>query len=155
PTEEDSNITLARKTVPYEPEAPASESMGAPGIHSLALRARIGFVRIFVAGVIMTYERPVIIGGSHALTEFYPHHPAGPPLRRRDSSGPPPTPGPRTRVPRRAAADPVARCGGSPHLALGCLPTFARRPSDEAARLEWSRLSPSREPQSSPAPHSW
>src|SRR5437016_653127 len=48
---------------------------------------------------IMTYEESVITGGSHALTQFYPHRPAGPPLRRRDPSGPPETPGSRTQVP--------------------------------------------------------
>src|SRR5215472_1016885 len=77
---------------------------------------------------IMTYEGPVITGGSHAPTEFYPHRSAGPPLRRRDPSGPPETPGPGTQVPRRAAADPVVLCGRAPHLALGCLPVPARRP---------------------------
>jgi hypothetical protein len=45
-------ITPARKKVPYKPDAPACESLMAPGIHSLARRARIGFVRIFGAGVI-------------------------------------------------------------------------------------------------------
>jgi hypothetical protein len=46
------DITLAGKEVTYKPEAQASGSMSAPGIHSLALRACIGFVRIFIAGVI-------------------------------------------------------------------------------------------------------
>jgi hypothetical protein len=49
-------MTPARKKLTYKPDAPASESMMAPGIHSLALRARIGFMRIFVAGVIDPLE---------------------------------------------------------------------------------------------------
>ncbi len=47
-----SGMTPARKEIPYEPKAPASESMVAAGIHSPALRARIRLARIFVAGVI-------------------------------------------------------------------------------------------------------
>jgi hypothetical protein len=35
------DTTPARREVPYEPDAPASESMVVPGIHSLARRARI------------------------------------------------------------------------------------------------------------------
>src|SRR6516165_1887725 len=76
---------------------------------------------------IMTYEGPVITGGSHAPTEFYPHRPAGPPLRRCDPSGPSESPGPRTQVPGRPAADPVVLRRGAPHLALGGLPVLARR----------------------------
>src|SRR5262245_9232210 len=76
---------------------------------------------------IMTYEEPVIPGGSHAPTEFYPHRPAGPPLRRLDPSGPSPTPGPRTQVSGRPVADPLVLRRGAHHLALGCLPVLARR----------------------------
>src|SRR5262249_21838358 len=77
---------------------------------------------------IMTYEETVITGGSHAPTEFYPQRPAGPPLRRRDPSAPPPAPRPRPQVPRGAAADPVVLCRRAAHLALRCLPVLARRP---------------------------
>ena len=50
--DERSRIARARKQVAYKPEAPASGLTVAPGIHSLALRACIRFVRIFVAGVV-------------------------------------------------------------------------------------------------------
>src|SRR3954451_8561369 len=76
---------------------------------------------------IMTYGSPVITGGSHASEEFYPHSPAGPPLRRRDPPGPSEAPGPRPQVPRRAAADPVVLCRRAPHLALRRLQVLARR----------------------------
>jgi hypothetical protein len=42
-------ITLARKMVKYKPDAPASAWLIPPGIHSLALRARM---MNFLAGVI-------------------------------------------------------------------------------------------------------
>src|SRR5690242_13360346 len=77
---------------------------------------------------IMTYEGPVITGGSHAPTAFYPDRPAGPPLRRHGPSGPPGTPGPRAQMPGRPAADPGVLRRRAPHLALGCLPVVARRP---------------------------
>src|SRR4051812_26051515 len=77
---------------------------------------------------IMTYGVRVITGGSHAPEEFYPHRPAGPPLRHRDPAGPSEAPGPRPQVPRRAAAHLVVLCRRTPHLALGCLPILARRP---------------------------
>src|SRR5262249_5271838 len=77
---------------------------------------------------IMTYGGPVITGGSHAPTAFYPDRPAGPPLRRSDPSGPLGTPRPRTQVPGRPAADPVALRRRADHLALGRLPVPARRP---------------------------
>src|SRR5262249_26021139 len=77
---------------------------------------------------IMTYEGPVITGGSHAPTAFYAYRPAGLPLRRRGPSGPPSTPGPRAQVPRRPADDLVVLRRRAPHLALGCLPVLGRRP---------------------------
>src|SRR5262245_3186155 len=77
---------------------------------------------------IMTYGRPVITGGSHAPTAFYPHRPAGPPLRRRRHAGPPGTPRPRTEVSGRPAADPLVLRRCADHLALGCLPIPARGP---------------------------
>src|SRR5262249_7319817 len=77
---------------------------------------------------IMTYGGPVISGGSHAPTAFYPHRPAGPPLRRHDRSGPPGTPGPGTQVPGRPTAAPVVLCRCAPQLALRCLQIPARRP---------------------------
>src|SRR5262249_49526469 len=77
---------------------------------------------------IMTYVETVITGGSHAPTGFYPHRPAGPPLRRRDPSAPPPAPRPRPQVPRGAVVDPVVLCRRAAHLALRCLPVFARCP---------------------------
>src|SRR3954451_14274181 len=76
----------------------------------------------------MTYEESVITGGSHALTPFYPHRPAGPPLRRVDPSGPPETPRSRPQVPRRATSDLVILCRRAPHLALRRLQGLARRP---------------------------
>src|SRR5579885_1116244 len=76
---------------------------------------------------IMTYGVPVITGGSHAPEEFYPHRPAGPPLRRRDPSRPPPVAGPRTEVPRRATADPAVLRRRPHHLAVGRLQVPARR----------------------------
>src|SRR6185437_8602084 len=76
---------------------------------------------------IMTYGGPVITGGSHAPTGFYPHFPAGPPLRRHDPSGTSGASGPRPQVPRRAAADLVVLRRRAPHLALGCLQMLARR----------------------------
>ena len=51
------DMTPARKDLPYQPEAPASESMVVAGIHSLALRARIRSVGIPVAGVIRLADR--------------------------------------------------------------------------------------------------
>src|SRR5579871_1717181 len=77
---------------------------------------------------IMTYRVLVITGGSHAPEEFYPHRPPGPPLRRRDPSGPSPTPGPWTEVPRRPAADPAVLRRRPHHLALGRLQVPARCP---------------------------
>src|SRR5262249_7941898 len=77
---------------------------------------------------IMTYGVRVITGGSHAPEGFYPHRPAGPPLRRRDPSGPSEAPGPRPQVPRRAAADSVVLGRRPPDLALGCLQVLARCP---------------------------
>src|SRR5690348_6041793 len=44
--------TPARKEVASEPDAPASESMVAPGIHSPARRARIDLAEISVGGAI-------------------------------------------------------------------------------------------------------
>src|SRR5271166_1451388 len=76
---------------------------------------------------IMTYGA-VITGGSHAPREFYPHRPAGPPLRCFDPSGPSETPGPRTQVPGRPPAHPVVLCRRPHYLALGCLPVPARCP---------------------------
>jgi hypothetical protein len=46
----------------YRPEAPACGSTVAPGIHSLALRDGIGFVRAFVAGVISARSGPRAAG---------------------------------------------------------------------------------------------
>src|SRR6516164_439095 len=77
---------------------------------------------------IMTYGVRVITGGSHAPEEFYPHRPAGPPLRHRDPSGPSEAPGPRPQVPRRAAAHLVVLRRRPHHLAVGCLPVLARCP---------------------------
>src|SRR5215470_3224909 len=77
---------------------------------------------------IMTYEGPVITGGSHAPTAFYSYRPAGPPLRRSDPSGPLGTSRPRTQVPGRPTADPVALRRRADHLALRRLPVPARRP---------------------------
>src|SRR5262245_12505304 len=110
---------------------------------------------------IMTYGAPVITGGSHAPEEFYPHRPAGPPLRRRDPSGPPPAPGSRTRVPRRAAAHPVVLCRRPHHLALGCLQVLARRtvrrggpagPDRHPVRLRRAAAPAQRRPGRRPAP---
>src|SRR5271157_346244 len=77
---------------------------------------------------IMTYGEPVITGGSHAPKEFYPHRPAGPPLRRRRPPGPFETRRPRTQVPGQFAVHPVALRGRSDHFALRCLQDPARRP---------------------------
>src|SRR6516162_6703764 len=73
-------------------------------------------------------ESPSLQGGSHAPEEFYPHRPPGPPLCRRDPSGPPPVAGPRTEVPRRPAADPAVLRRRPPHLAVGRLQVPARCP---------------------------
>src|SRR3954465_4684718 len=70
---------------------------------------------------IMTYGAPVITGGSHAPTEFYPHRPAGPALRRHRPPGPPETRRPRAQVPRRPADDPLALRRCPSHFALRCL----------------------------------
>src|SRR6516162_11607368 len=88
---------------------------------------------------IMTYEEPVITGGSHAPTEFYPHRPAGPPLRRHDPPGPSETPRPWTQVPGRPAADPVVLRRGAHHLTLGCLPVPARRPLRRSGPVGFDR----------------
>ena len=77
---------------------------------------------------IMTYGEPAIRGGSHAPKEFYPHRPAGPPLRRRRPPGPFETRRPRTQVPGQFAVHPVALRGRSDHFALRCLQDPARRP---------------------------
>ncbi len=77
---------------------------------------------------IMTYGEPPITGGSHAPKEFYPHRPAGPPLRRRRPPGPFETRRPRTQVPGQFAVHPVALRGRSDYFALRCLQDPARRP---------------------------
>src|SRR5262249_39444748 len=77
---------------------------------------------------IMTYGKSVITGGSHAPTEFYPHRPAGPPLRRRARSGPSPTPGPRAQGPGRPAADPLVLRRRAAPFTLRCLQIPARGP---------------------------
>ncbi len=85
---------------------------------------------------IMTYGGVIPKGGSHAAEEFYPHRPAGPPLRRRDPSAPPPAPRPRTQVPRRAPAGPVVLCRRA-HSPRSRMPASAcaDAPSHEAAQL--------------------
>src|SRR3954467_796611 len=77
---------------------------------------------------IMTYGGGITKRGGHAPKEFYPHRPAGPPLRRRDRPGPSEAPRPRPQVPRRAAAHLVVLCRRPHHLAVGGLSVLARCP---------------------------
>src|SRR3954447_14539680 len=78
--------------------------------------------------LVMTYGGGITKGGGHAPKEFYPHRPAGPPLRRRDRPGPSEAPRPRPQVPRRAAAHLVVLCRRPHHLAVGGLSVLARCP---------------------------
>src|SRR5271166_384585 len=103
----------------------------------------------------MTYGEPAIRGGSHAPKEFYPHRPAGPPLRRRSPSGPFETRRPRTQVPGQFAVHPVVLRGRSDHFALRCLQDPARRPLGRQLAQDLAPQPAAHGRRSGPDPLSW